>query len=174
MEKRFTCPKHIIVSILLLFSLSFSAQNNIWTKTSENIASRGELIARQSQPEKASYYSLNIENLKNALENTPRRSALGWANAITLDFPNAKGDMETFKILEASIMESELQAKYPELRSYVGQNVKDASSSIRFSITPLGLHAMVLSPNTASQIIDPYANNDTYICLLYTSDAADE
>lgn len=163
MEKSYKSLK-LIVAIILFSSLSLSAQNNkLWTKTTKEVASRSELIARQSQPSTASYYKLDIDGLKRNLVNAPKRSTLGWTNAITINFPNAKGEMEAFRVIEASVMEPVLQAKYPELKSYVGQNLKDPSSTIRFSITTLGLHTMTLSPNSSTQIIDPYANGDSYI-----------
>ena len=68
-----------------------------------------------------------------------------------------------FKIRESSILEPAYQEKHPELRTYIGQNTKTSSSIISFSITPQGLHAMVLSSKTGTQFIDPYTQNSTYI-----------
>ena len=164
MKKTYTNLKFVLVTILLLSFLTGSAQNNrFWTKTTKDVASRSKVLARQSQPDKANYYRLDIEGLKQILANVPKRSAQGWANAVTIDFPNSNGEFEAFKIIEASVMEPQLQEKYTGLRSYVGQSLKDASSTIRFSITTLGLHAMILTSNTSTQLIDPFATNNSYV-----------
>ena len=72
-----------------------------------------------------------------AITEAPLRGTLLAKNSnIIIDFPNSEGEMESFRIVEASVMHPELQAQYPNIRSYAGQGVDDPSATIRFSISP--------------------------------------
>ncbi|MDT0557931.1 M12 family metallo-peptidase [Ichthyenterobacterium sp. W332] len=162
--------KNIYLSFMMLalFSLGSFAQQSkgLWFKiTQEKITS--DVLTRTSMPIDAEYYQLNIEALKGQLETVPERQSGIKSNTI-LDFPNADGSLESFRVMEASIMASELQAEYPEIRSYVGQSIENPSSLIRFSLTPLGLHTMTLSEN-GTQLIDPYTNDGFYMVYKKTS-----
>ena len=71
---------------------------------------------------------------------------------------------EYFNIYEAPVLAAELQASYPQIRSYVGQSTENPETIIRFSITPQGLHTMTLSSKSGTQFIDPYTiDSDEYI-----------
>lgn len=153
----------ITLIILLIFCFNGFAQQSttkLWTKIKqENIES--EVMQRSSMPTSADYYQLNIESLKTILASAPeRRSGIG--SNVIVKFPNTAGELESFEVMEASIMHPELQLQYPEIRSYVGQSIENPSSVIRFSVTPLGLHAMTLTEN-GTQIVDPFTNSGDYI-----------
>ncbi|MDT8418699.1 MAG: M12 family metallo-peptidase, partial [Lutibacter sp.] len=69
---------------------------------------------------------------------------------------------------EASILDENLQKQYPNIRSYVGKGIDNPSSVIRFSVTPQGLHAMVLGKAEGTVYIDPTTENgDSY--MVYSS-----
>jgi len=156
-----------VFSAVLFFSASSFAQNNksLWTKTSKQRTSSQELMFRKVQPKKAEYFQLNIESLKAVLANAPNRgNTTSNTSNVIIDFPNAEGNLEPFKVMEASIMQSELQAYHSDMRSYVGQSVTKPSKIIRFSVTPKGLHTMTFLGDNGTEFIDPYTkNSDTYI-----------
>ncbi|MFZ1947430.1 MAG: reprolysin-like metallopeptidase, partial [bacterium] len=62
-------------------------------------------------------------------------------------------------IVEASTFEPSLQARFPEIRSFAGQGVKNAGDVIRFSVSPSnGLSAIIRSVDSQETfIIDPYS-----------------
>jgi len=83
-------------------------------------------------------------------------------------------------IKEASVMSSELQSQFPEIRAYVGKGINNPSALIRFSISPeKGLSSMVLS-DKKTVFIESYSadlnnyivftnaqedvNNETFVC----------
>lgn len=164
--KQFYSKLKLFVLMLLFFSVSSFAQNNksLWTTITKENAERGQLLFRKSQPLKAKYYQLNVEELKSLLSNAPDRNTFSGKSNLIISFPNDKGVFEEYRIKEASIMHPELQEKHPEIRSYVGQGITSPSSIIRFSVTPKGLHTMTLSSEQGTQFIDPFSKEtNTYI-----------
>ncbi|WP_338732335.1 reprolysin-like metallopeptidase [Mangrovimonas cancribranchiae] len=155
--------KWTFLLILMLFSINIYAQNkSFWTKIDKSKINQENLVQRKSEPKKSTFYQLDITSLKQALSLAPeRRNFTGESNVI-VDFPNANGKIESFNVMEASIMAPELQERFPNIRSYVGTSLNDPSKLIRFSVTPQGLHTMTLS-SKGMQLIDPYGANNTYI-----------
>lgn len=83
---------------------------------------------------------------------------------VSLPLPN--GTMGRFKFVESSVMEPELQAKFPEIRTYLGQGIDDPYATVRFDYTPMGFHAMILSP-FGDIFIDPFSMNETEYYISY-------
>jgi len=102
------------------------------------------------------------------LATAPQRfSAEAESNPVVLILPMPDGGFEQFEIQEASIMHPDLQAKYPNIRSYSGQGIDDPTAFIRFDLTPKGFHAMVRSGQHSTAYIDPYATNNTEDYVIY-------
>lgn len=152
--------------MVLLFSVSSFAQKgeSLWTKTTKERASQEKLLFRKSEPNKSEIYQLNLQGLKNGLANAPKRGASSAPSNVILSFPNANGTFSSYRIKEASVMHEDLQASYPNIRSYVGQGIENPAAIIRFSVTPQGLHTMTLNTGNGAEFIDPYTENgDSYI-----------
>lgn len=146
----------IATIILAFFSLSALSQNSneLWTSVSELRAKQYESISRKIELKTEEFFQLNIEELRSALQNVGDRENRG--NTI-ISFPNSEGKLNKFRVFEASIMEPELQAQFPNMRTYAGQGIDNPTEIIRFSITPKGLHAMFLGTSKGTQFIDPYS-----------------
>lgn len=148
---------HYVLSItIILFFFSTNAQNTkpIWTKTSKAKATAGKILNSQSTIEQADYYELDINRLKEILASAPNRNSAKESNVV-VDFPNSEGNMESYRIEEASVFAADFQEMHPDMRAYVGTNVDDPSSKIRFSVTPQGLHTMSFKADKSSEFIDP-------------------
>lgn len=154
----------ICLLIFSFFLITVSSQDDkeIWSNVSKQEALRGKKNIRKTEPLKSIYYKLNVNRLKSALNNTKRTGKKESPN-ILIKFPNSNGGFDEFAVKESSILEPSYQQKHPELRTYIGNNIKNPSSIISFSLTPNGLHAMTLSSKTGTQFIDPYSENDIYI-----------
>jgi subtilisin-like proprotein convertase family protein len=155
MKKKYKSSLSILFFVCFFASLSYSQNKKaIWNKVSEKELNRESLMSK-SVSKKAKYYSLDINELKTKLKTAPKRSANNQVSQLVVDFPDENGKMNQYRIKEASIMAPELQSKYPELQSFVGQNINKPESTIRFSITPRGLNAMIFSSTNGTQYIDP-------------------
>ncbi|MGF1554942.1 reprolysin-like metallopeptidase [Paucihalobacter sp.] len=154
------------VLFVLLFSIIGLSQSasNLWKPIDPAKAQLTEQILRKAQPYQAQYFQLNLESLKSTLQAAPYRLNTNVDSNVIISLPNSLGDFDNFKIMEANIIDEELQRKYPNIRSYVGQGVDNPSLFLRFSLSPFGLHTMTLGSHLGVQYIDPFSKQgDIYI-----------
>ncbi|MFH1419294.1 MAG: reprolysin-like metallopeptidase, partial [Planctomycetota bacterium] len=119
------------------------------------------------RPEVFQAFRLDAEALAGTLAGAPleRSDETSWSRAeIALPMPD--GTYARFDFVEAPIMEPELAAKFPEIRTYLGQGIQDPMASVRFDWTPAGFHAQILSPSGAVYI-DPYNRDDSALHVSY-------
>lgn len=141
------------VSCLMFAALGFG--QNYWSKT--NTAAKENLAKRDAQPKAFSLFKLNAEQLKSDLAKVPQRFSPDESHIIT--FPGTDGGFKEYIVQEASVMAPELQAKFPEIRSYVGWERNNPQNSIRFSVTPqTGVSAMYFDGWEVSYL-DQYTND---------------
>lgn len=149
----------VTVVAILTFSLG-NAQNSVWTKMTKERFNEVDKLERVSNPSDYEIFHLNLEDLKNQLKAAPTRTFGGNTpvSNVILEFPNAEGNLEKFRIYESSVMEAELAAKHPEIQSYVGQGIENPTARIYLTTTIFGLHTMTVSENGASYV-DPYTKD---------------
>ena len=70
----------------------------------------------------------------------------------TITIPYPEGALEKFTVKEASIMQSNLQKKYPTIRTYKG--VSASGEVLRMDVTPNGFHAIAFTKK-GTVYIDP-------------------
>lgn len=161
--------------IVLFLSLNIYAQEGkpFWNEISQKKALNQKQPFMEFQPTEAMYYQLDINGLKTTLQNAPKRNDLqNQVSNVIVNFPNNKGKLQSYRIKEASTMEPDLQAMFPEIRSYVGQGINNPSAIIRFSISPeKGLSSMVFS-DKKTVFIEPYTN-DLSSYMVYSRSSSD-
>ncbi|MCF6279507.1 MAG: thrombospondin type 3 repeat-containing protein [Flavobacteriaceae bacterium] len=160
----------------LVFGLFFFATVALFAQTNKNVwiklSDSQELQKTARTPENYKAFSLDIEVLKNTLINAPKRGEFTGKSNVILQFPNIEGKLESFRIMEASTMTPELQAKFPEIKSYVGQGIDNPTATIRFSISPQkGLSSMVLS-DKKTVFIEP-SSHSLLNYLVYSRSSSD-
>ncbi len=150
-----------------MFSSSYG-QGNLWTKTTDEQVRLLEKMDRISIPTKYELYTLDFQSLKNQLLQAPLENQSLNSNVV-VSFPNADGQMESFKIFEAPVMDEALANRYPDIKSYYGKGIGNSLSTIRFSTTIFGLHVMSLSGTSGQYFIDTYTKDlNNYIVYKKT------
>src|SRR3954471_10462890 len=143
--------------------------SDVWDPVAGTLpASRGGAPA-DVQPDNYRAFTLDQSALGDKLDNAPavglRARALA-KNAITLSLPAPGGGFQRFEVQESPIMEPELAARHPEIKTYSGRGVDDPTATIRADNSPAGFHASVRSPH-GSWYIDPYYHLDDSVYVSY-------
>lgn len=142
----------------LLFSLlctgAIKAQS-IWTDSQAILKSSKQVI----QPAKYRSLNLDVQAIAALMASAPSEAqTFAKTSPAVISLPLPDGSFESFRFVESSIMAPELQAKFPEIRTYLGQGVDNPSHTVRFDLTPKGFHAMILRPS-GTVYIDPVASD---------------
>lgn len=114
-------------------------------------------------------FALDINQLKNSLTAAVARGSSNQSGVI-ISLPDADGKMEQFRVFLNSNMEPALEAKYPEIKSYVGIGVNDRSTTAYFSMSPLGFQSMVLYADKSATFIEPYTKDLSTYAVYRKSD----
>ena len=155
--------KQLLFLLLIFCFAEIHAQNDdLWQKTSGSVLSKK---ANSSDSDQL-HYKLNSDFLKAKLSSAIGKNSKSSTSQITI--PNSEGVLEHFSVWESSNFDPELQAKYPEIRSYEGQGVDDKSAKIHFSVSPIGTQTMVFRPNKATEFIEQNPNDKSEY-VLFTS-----
>lgn len=123
---------------IILFSASLNAQNfwGVLNQTPKDIS-----LSKTDLPNDSKLFTLNQDAMLSYLKDVPSLNE-GKSSTTTLEFPTTDGGFKTFYIYENSNFVESLQRRYPEIRSYKGVSVDDASETISFSISQLGVKTM--------------------------------
>ena len=96
--------------------------------------------------------------------------AAGLARGVDVPVPTPDGGVLWFRVVEAPVMAPALQARYPEIRTYVGQGRDVPAATVRMSLTPAGFAAMAFTPG-GTVYVDPYSQaTATDYVAYYASD----
>ncbi|PWN66433.1 zinc-dependent metalloprotease [Chryseobacterium oncorhynchi] len=147
---------YFFILTLMIPFLGFSQ----WTRTEL----RSQKVKKsQEKLEFAGLYTLNTDQLKQALKNAPARFSNDKGVVVTL--PMSNGRLEKFQVWEFSNMAPELQAKFPDIKSYVGTALEDPTVYLRFSLSPVGFSSMI-TRSGISEFIEPYTEDRTVYAVF--------
>ena len=139
--------------------------NVLWQKQTQNRVQIKSDSARL--PERFETYRLNQIELDVRLAAAPLEfSEAAKQKHVTLELPTPDGVLNSFRIVESPILSQELQAKYPDWKTYQGYGIDEPWASVRIDRTPSGFHAQILSPN-GTFLIEPAAENNRQDYLVY-------
>lgn len=161
-----------LLGMLLITGASFAQTDRLWSQEFSRTSS--PTFENKTGIRNPKLFSLNIEGLKNALAKTPKRLAAGEKSETIISFPNSDGRMENFKVRENSNFTPELAAKYPDIKSYVGQGLEDPNSTVYFSVSPLGLSSMEIYGDKSAVFIEPYSKDLSTYVVYKKSDKNDD
>lgn len=163
--------KQLLVIGMLASGIAFAQTDRLWSEGSSKTNS--EVLENKTNILNPKIYQLDINGLKNALANAPKRLAAGAKSEIIISFPNSDGKLENFKVRENSNFDTQLAAKYPDIKSYVGEGLEDPNSTVYFSISPLGLSSMEIYGDKSAVFIEPYTKDLSTYVVYKKSDKKD-
>ena len=146
----------LFVFLLLFFSIVNAQDKNPWKRVDASAVQSTARLLGKVESSNAVLFQLDEEHIKSKLQiiNDTKQSA---ATVITI--PNAKGEFEKFSIHENSNFEPELQAKFPDIRSYSGVGISDPTAVLNFSMSSLGIQTMISRNGNQMEFIEKDSEN---------------
>jgi Metallo-peptidase family M12B Reprolysin-like/GEVED domain/Secretion system C-terminal sorting domain/Fibronectin type III domain len=147
----------LLVAVLFVSAtVGFAQSKSFWTKSSEPTLGSQSVQGRVATSTNQ-FFSLDFSSLQSEVSKAPDRELPTNKAELIVTFPDPEGNLNRFRVIEASTFEPELAAKYPTIKSYAGQGIDDPSATIRFCVSDQeGFHGMVLSDKkNHTYYIDP-------------------
>ncbi|MDI1351483.1 MAG: M12 family metallo-peptidase, partial [bacterium] len=122
----------------------------------------------------ASHYrtvEIDLNKLRNKLIGVPYRNNSSSNSSTIISLPLPDGSMHSYRVLQNNTMHPDLAAQFPAIKSYDGYGLGKSKEFVKFDITPLGFHAMILSPGKSPIFIDPLnKDNPKYLMVYFRRD----
>jgi uncharacterized repeat protein (TIGR01451 family) len=116
-------------------------------------------------------FELRTGAIRSALDAAPAEFSGSAPLPISLPAPN--GGLARFAVVESPVMEPELAAKHPEIKTYSGEGITDPTATIRISVTALGFQASVRGED-GSWYVDPYYLRNKSLYASYSATDLDD
>lgn len=163
--------KTLLMTIVFLsfFGQIQSQNSSYWNEVK---LGKSELLARKNKARNTEkYFTLDAVVLKQKLNNLSGKSVK--LTPAEVGIPNLKGGLDMYLVTENSNLDPVLQAKYPDIRSYVGQGKTDKNARVHFSLSALGLQTVVFRADNQMEFVEMYDNqNSTYVVFDSNKDSA--
>ncbi len=144
----------LLVVAILFFGQIVAQKHSIWHKLADQSTSKLVRLRPNFNTDAELYFTADVNQIKQTLSTAS--SKFSNKAGVLMAFPNLNGEIETYRVWENSNFEPELQAQFPEIRSYVGQGIVDPSARLNFSVSPQGIQSMVLRADGTSEFIEAY------------------
>ncbi len=125
--------KTLLLLAVSIFCHGYSQTNKTWKTTERQITEISKNAQRVSFPTDFKLFDLNLSSFRKILLTGQNQKQ------ILISLPNAEGKLERFRMVEHSNFDAELQAQYPQIRSYAGVGIDDVYAQVRLSIDPRGV-----------------------------------
>jgi hypothetical protein len=143
-----------------------SSPDDVWRDVDEALLADPQLPRREA-PRSYRTLVLNQGALESLLESAPQEFTMASRQKRSiLTLPNPDGTFSRFAISESPILAPELAARFPEIKTYVGQGIDDPSLTTRFDWTSTGFHGIILS-NRGTILIEPYEQSNRTNHIAY-------
>jgi hypothetical protein len=109
--------------------------------------------------------ALNLSAIKNSLLSAANFQTPG-AVPIALELPMPDGSFASFALFEIPLMHPDLQAKFPNIKTFGGNGIEHPLWSVRCDYTQFGFHAYITTEQGVV-IIDPMSLTNTNDYLIY-------
>src|SRR5690606_35610572 len=108
----------------------------VWESV-ESLPQKRVQVEERIKPEKLRATRLNTAALRQILNRAPKEvlgQRITKGEEISLPMPD--GTFARFRFVESPIMESELAAKFPEIKTYACVGIDVPAATVRFDLTP--------------------------------------
>ncbi len=157
-------------SSFVFLQVSYGQTGKVWSDVKNESFEKRNTVQRVSFPTSYKTRSLDLSSMAKSLLSAPERNS-GDYSTIIVEIPNASGNLEKFRIYEASNFDSDLQSQFPEIRSYVGEGIDDKFARLRLSLDPKGIQGVIFRTEKRNEFIEPISKNgDVY--AIYSSGRA--
>ncbi|TDP58712.1 reprolysin-like metallopeptidase [Flavobacterium dankookense] len=158
-----------LLIILFFFNLIAFAQDNLsWKSINSREITPNKTAARDNFASEFSLYQVPVNDIQQKLKQSPNRLITKISNVI-ISIPNISGQMERFQMFEFSNFDPQLQAQFPEIRSYVGIGLDDKHAKIRMSSDPSGMQGMIFRADKTNEFFEPYSIDRTIYAVYESS-----
>ena len=148
----------LFFAILLSFGQMIAQKNSAWHSVDHEQISKLLKVRTDLNEEGEKYFSLDVTSFKQTLANA--KDKFSKQPGVEAGFPNKNGEIEKFLVWENSNMEPNFQAKFPQVRAYVGKSISDGSV-INFSVSPQGVQTTLFRVNGPTEFIEAYDKEAT-------------
>lgn len=152
--------KHLLLLAICCFNslLVAHANEKLWNDAKQNLAAPKYSAV---MPEKFRTLQLDFNGINSLLAKAPIQDVNIFAKSTLqkISLPLPYGGFEHFYVVQTPMMEAELAAKYPEIKTYTAIGIENPSHVAKLDVGPMGFNAMVLSTE-GRYFIDPiFVNN---------------
>ena len=150
-------------------NIPVQASGAYWRDAGEADVQRvhGKSASAPALPRRYHAATLDRAGMAQLLARAPHEKAQSAKQSdLIISLPHPEGGYQRFRVVDSPVMEPELAAKHPEIRTYAGRGIDDPSATLRMDISPLGLKASVRSPNGA-WYVDPAHHLDDSVYTSY-------
>ena len=138
------------------------AQSALWSDVSETSVTPSK--ARVTTPQAYRVVQLDEAQMRDRLAGAPAERRIGDTTpGAALTIPLPEGGLATVRVVESSILAPALQARYPEIRTYLASG---SGVHGRLSLTPAGFQGLLFTTRCAVYV-DAYAPGETEHYIVY-------
>lgn len=151
--------KNLLFLFTFFCAITFAQKNESWTLVNNSDINFNEVSRKPNLPIQFSIFEFNYQAFQNQLRNVPNRYTFNGVSNVVVSLPLPNGELIDYRIVEASSFDEVLQARFPNIRSFAGNDVRNPSNVIRFSLSEeSGISATIRSASDeTTYIIDPFS-----------------
>ncbi len=150
----------LFLTLIASFSFVYAQDRTPWKRVDSKDTNLIERVSSRLNQQDLMLFQLDAMQFSRSLV---ALHDSGGTSEIVVEIPNKKGELEKYKIHEFSNFESDLQAQFPDIRSYAGVGLTDKNASIYFSMSPRGIQTMVLRSDKVTEFIEKLSDTqDVY------------
>ena len=157
-----------ILSFVLFVSATNAQSSKQWESFSfSDVSEVNKSAKRDNFPTDFKLFQLKSDALQASLKKLTTSGST--ETTVTIQMPNADGEIERFVVYESSNFMPDLQAQYPNIRAFVGVGLDDKSAQIRLSSDPAGIQAMIFRADKRNEFIEAYSSTEKVYAVFSSS-----